>query len=73
MTRNDKRFVEITLILDALNHYRAVISDDEVAKKIIETQGEEFYNELQKAYFHLTKDYESKADKIRKKIRRCRK
>ena len=69
MTRNDKRFVETTLILDALNHYLAVISDDEVAKKIIETRGEEFYNELQKAYFHLTKKYEVKFNKTKRGIK----
>ena len=69
MTRSDKRFVETTLILDALNHYRAVISDDEVAMKIVETRGEAFYNELQKAYFKLTKKYEVKFNKTKRGIK----
>lgn len=69
MTRNDKRFVETTLILDALNHYRAVLADDKVAKQIIDTRGEDFYNELQKAYFKITKKYEIKFDKTKRGIK----
>lgn len=67
MTRNENRFVEATLVFDALNHYRAVLADEKVAKNIIETHGEEFYSDLQKAYFKLCKKYEKKFIKLRVK------
>lgn len=65
MTRNDKKFVEATLILDALNHYRAVLADDKVAKEIIDKYGEEFYSQIQSSYFKLTKKYEKKFEQAR--------